>query len=166
MTGHFLYSSGEEWPTPLENDYIHLLFRLDKDGLLAWSDLRKFSRLELWLTDDPSAIPFVEKIGIDPLEKDFTLQAFQSLLAKSRKPIKLALLDQSLVSGIGNIYASEILWEAEVHPKKKAFLLSLEEVKRIYQAAKEVLQKAVEEKGRVLLIFGTLKIRRGIIVLD
>lgn len=165
MTGHFLYhqgrEEGEKWPSALAEDYIHYLFWLDKGGLLAWSDSRKFSRLELWLDKKLTTIPLLQKIGPDPLAENFSLKQFQFLLSKSRRSIKLALLDQSLVSGIGNIYASEILWTARVHPERKVSTLSPEEGKRIYQAMKGILQKAVEQQGTSIADFRDIENKEG-----
>lgn len=165
MTGHFLYYQGQEerekWPSVLAKDYIHYLFWLDKGGLLAWSDLRKFSRLELWLDKKLITIPLLQRIGPDPLAENFSLKQFQFLLSKSRRPVKLTLLDQSLISGIGNIYASEILWTARVHPEKKASTLSPEEGRRIYQAMREILQEAVKQQGTSIADFRNIENKEG-----
>jgi len=165
MTGHFLYSCGKEQvekrKSALAEEYIHFLFWLDNGSLLAWSDLRKFSRLELWPVEKSSTIPLLQKIGPDPLTADFSLEKFQLLLSKSRRPIKLTLLDQSLVSGIGNIYASEILGAARIHPERKAFTLFPEERERIYQAMREILQEAVEQQGTSIADFRDIENEKG-----
>ena len=85
-------------------------------------------------------------IGPEPLTDDFTAEGFRTALARRRGPIKPALLDQKLVAGVGNIYASEALWEARIHPATAANTLSRERVTRLREAIRHVLATAPTER--------------------
>ncbi|MBZ4266173.1 DNA-formamidopyrimidine glycosylase, partial [Streptococcus pneumoniae] len=77
-----------------------------------------FGTMELLVPDLLDAYFISKKLGPEPSEQDFDLQVFQAALAKSKKPIKSHLLDQTLVAGLGNIYVDEVLWRAQVHPAR------------------------------------------------
>jgi formamidopyrimidine-DNA glycosylase len=103
----------------------------------VYEDTRYFGRL----TFDLSA---VEKLGPEPLEDEFTVEKFAKELKRSRQAIKVKLLDQSVVAGVGNIYASEALFRARISPKKAANRLKLEQIKALRGAIREVLTEAIE----------------------
>ncbi|MFR7206773.1 Fpg/Nei family DNA glycosylase [Streptococcus pneumoniae] len=88
--------------------------------------------------------------GPEPSEQDFDLQVFQSALAKSKKPIKSHLLDQTLVAGLGNIYVDEVLWRAQVHPARPSQTLTAEEATAIHDQTIAVLGQAVEKGGSTI----------------
>lgn len=160
MTGHFLlghwqYQEGR-WQPELSQQYIHVMFYLDKQMMLGWSDLRKFSRIELWLASEQKHIPLLENIGLDALSPRLSFSRFAALLHSQRKPIKVALMEQSLISGIGNIYSSEILWQAKIYPGRKANSLTLVEMKKIYESMKKILREAVKLKGTGIVDFRDL----------
>lgn len=102
-----------------------------------FEDTRYFGRLSL----DLSA---VDQLGPEPLEDDFTAEAFAQELKRSRQAIKVKLLDQSVVAGVGNIYASEALFRARISPKKAANRLKLDQIKALRGAIREVLTEAIE----------------------
>ncbi len=152
MTGHFLvghwqYRSGN-WLPKLEKQYIHLMFWLDNELMLAWSDQRKFSRLELRsMGEDLEEIKMTENIGLDALSPELTSARFWGLIRKQRRQIKIVLMDQSIIAGIGNIYASEILWKARIYPGAKASSLKKNQGMDIYKAMRSILVQAVRRKG-------------------
>jgi len=158
LTGHLLVGKwqkkGNSWipqiKGPLEdpiNRFIHLIFFLDNDLMLALSDLRKFAKVELWDEKELTQSKEIREIGIDPFSPEFTFQEFKKRIKNTKRKIKQVLMDQSLIAGIGNIYSDEILFEAKIHPEKKAHVLKEEELKRIYQSIKKVLKKAIELGG-------------------
>ena len=88
------------------------------------------------------------KLGVEPLSKEFTLEMFNSiLLGKKKSNIKGVLLDQSLIVGLGNIYAQEVLYFSGIDPRKKVFELSSKQIKLLYSEIIRVLKLAVEKKG-------------------
>ena len=165
MTGHLLVGTWNlelgAWRAkqigPLAekvNGYIHVMFWLggpsNKVGaskMLALSDLRKFAKVLVVDEKDFKNLEDVKNIGPDPLKQGFKFNEFKSLIVKKRGVIKKVLMDQNVISGIGNIYADDILFTAKIHPLKKAEKLNDNELKAIFKSAKKILKKAVKLRG-------------------
>ena len=165
MTGHLLVGTWNlelgAWRAkqigPLAekvNGYIHVMFWLggpsNKVGaskMLALSDLRKFAKVLVVDEKDFENLKDIKNIGPDPLKPDFQFNDFKSLIVKKRGVIKKVLMDQNVISGIGNIYADDILFMAKIHPLKKAEKLNDDELKAIFEAIKKILKKAVKLRG-------------------
>jgi len=116
------------------------------DENFVFEDTRYFGRFTL----DTSAI---EKLGPEPLSADFSSEAFSRVLNKSSQPIKVKLLDQSVVAGVGNIYASEALFQAKISPKVSARRIKLAQIERLRQSIQAVLTEAIEGGSTVRLDF-------------
>ena len=130
------------------NQYIHHIWTLDKNRTLEFSDLRKFATITLLETKNISDYLADKKIGIDAMDTKLTLAKFNALLdSKPKMPIGLFLLDQSLISGIGNIYRSEILFAARVLPERKNESLTKEERKKIFSETRRILKLAIKMRG-------------------
>jgi formamidopyrimidine-DNA glycosylase len=157
LTGHLLVGNWEKNEGKWKNDstflsdrvntYIHLMFWLDNGLMIALSDLRKFTKMEIFDTKEIESLDKIKKLGPEPLEEEFTFEKFKERVKDKKRKIKQVLMDQEIISGIGNIYASEILFKAEIHPFKKANDLSEEELRKIYRSIKKVLKRAVELRG-------------------
>lgn len=157
MTGHLLVGKWKKergsWQPPQgplsdkNNSYIHLMFIFKDGSMMALSDLRKFAKVELWDSDKLKESEGMKGLGPEPLEKDFTFAKFKKQLKGQTRKIKQVLMDPSVIAGIGNIYSDEILWEAKVHPLKKASELSEGELGRIYKAIGKILPLAVKLQG-------------------
>ncbi|MCX6813684.1 MAG: hypothetical protein NT078_00415, partial [Candidatus Azambacteria bacterium] len=102
------------------NNYIHVMFWLGKNKMMGFSDLRKFGKILVTDKKDFDNLEDIKAIGPDPLIPKFGFNKFKSLISKKRGPIKKILMDQKVISGIGNIYSDEILFVAKIHPLKKA----------------------------------------------
>ena len=89
----------------------------------------------------------IKDLGIDALSSEFTLERFDEILDRRKTKIKLLLTDQSKIAGIGNIYVSEILFEAGVLPTRPAFKVKSAERKRIFRAIKKILKRGIELRG-------------------
>jgi formamidopyrimidine-DNA glycosylase len=120
-----------------------------------YEDTRYFGRLSL----DLSA---VEKLGPEPLDQNFTPEIFARALKRSRQPVKIKLLDQTLVAGVGNIYASEALFRAGVSPRRAADRLTAAQVKKLFHAIREVLAAAIECGSTLPLNFNADKASDGL----
>ncbi len=120
-----------------------------KDGSkLFFNDQRKFGWMRLMPTIEIPNISFMQKVGPEPLSADFTARDFIQRLARRPKTnIKAALLDQTVVAGIGNIYADESLWGAKIHPKRLVNSLSEDEMTLLYTEMRAVMNLAVEKGG-------------------
>jgi len=167
LTGHLLLGKwkkkNNKWETSKPslsekmNTFIHLLFILDNNQMLALSDLRKFAKVELWDTKKLADSEGIKNLGPEPLKKDFTFNKFKERLAKRKRKIKQVLMDQTVIAGIGNIYSDEILFEAKVNPFRLTSELSLNDLKRIYKAIPQILKKGIKFKGTSIIDWRNLK---------
>jgi formamidopyrimidine-DNA glycosylase len=156
MTGHLLVGrwvkNGVIWilekDGPLNDPYnrfIHVIFFLDNGDMVALSDVRKFAKIELWKTQELEKE--LEKIGPEPSEKNFTFEKFKEILKNKGGKVKQVLMDPAVIAGIGNIYASEALWQAKINPVKNVAKLSEKELKLLYKSIIKVLSLGVELGG-------------------
>lgn len=130
------------------NQYIHHIWKLKSGKTLEFSDLRKFGKIVLDNKDRIKGLPEIKKLGIDAVAPQFTFLKFREILTKRKNsPIGTILADQNLLSGIGNIYRSEILFNAGILPQKKAGKISLNEAKKIFLSIGKVLKKAIKFRG-------------------
>jgi len=168
LTGHLLYGTWNmedgtwepETPGPLKekiNRYIHLMFYLDGGKMLALSDLRKFAKIELARTEEIQEE--LKALGPDPLRIDF--KEFKKRFTAKKGKIKQVLMNQEVISGVGNIYSDEALFEAKIHPFKEISKLKENDLKRIFQALKKVLKKAIEARGESFSDFRDLEGKKG-----
>jgi formamidopyrimidine-DNA glycosylase len=134
------------------NSYIHHIWTLKTKNhqlkTVAFSDVRKFAKIVLDDTAKIAELKEIKKLGMDAMSQEFTFEKFAEILeTKTNKPIGIVLMDQELIAGIGNIYRSEILFEAGVLPQGKAGNLNPAEKKAIYKNIGKVLQKAIKLRG-------------------
>jgi len=113
--------------------FIHVLFRLRHSDLL-YTDIRKFGWFKIVPTDKVAKVKEIAELGPEPFSKDFTFEYLRGQFAKSNRRVKQVLMDQTLVAGIGNIYADEILWAAKVHPEAPSNKLSVWQTQAIFNA--------------------------------
>lgn len=158
MTGHFLYGrykrAGKGWiPDELGdlndpyNRFIHLVISLSDKRHLAFSDMRKFAKITLADTDKLNELDNL-KIGPDPLDKNFNFQEFkETLMRKKNSPVKQTLMNQEIISGIGNIYSDECLWFSGIHPKRKISGISDKELKLLLRSIKKILIDSIKIGG-------------------
>lgn len=115
---------------------------------LYFNDQRKFGWVRLLPTIEIPNIDFMQKVGPEPLAKEFTAKEFmQRFLRRGKTNIKAALLDQSVVAGVGNIYADESLWGAKLHPRRLVSSLSEQEFETLYNELRSVMNIAIEKGG-------------------
>jgi len=118
------------------------------DKTLEFSDLRKFGKIMLVDTEKVMKLPEIAKLGTDVMDEKFTVKLFKEILKKKQKSvIGNVLMDQSLISGIGNIYRSEILFESGVDPKRKVSELKDSEIEEMYKNTLKIIKKAIKLRG-------------------
>ncbi len=137
MTGRLLVD-------PREVDkYARAIFLFSGGMKLVFSDMRRLG--VIYLVEDAESV--VGRLGIEPLSDSFTIELLLKLMKKHRIPIKVALLDQSIIAGIGNMYADEALFTAKVHPLILTDELSMQQVQNLYYSVGSVLSSAIRSKG-------------------
>ncbi len=133
------------WGAPLPHKSSHVVFCLDDGSILYLTDIRQFARLHLMPQTEVVKFLKHQKIGVEPLTRRFTAAAFREKLRRRSIPLKTTIMDQSVVGGIGNIYADESLWRAKLHPRRPASSLNDAEITRLHRAIRAVLDYAVRE---------------------
>ena len=125
----------------------HVIFKLDTNEELRYNDTRKFGKMHLVKKDELDKSP-VSKLGLEPWDKDLTISYLKDKF--NNKPIKTLLLDQSIITGIGNIYADEILFLSKINPETKGNKLTNKNLQDIIDNTKKVLSKAIELGGTTI----------------
>ena len=123
--------------------YTHVALEFKSGETLAFSEVRQFGRMRL--VEENEA--WDAELGVEPLTKAFTPERFLSMLSGRTTPIKVLLLDQRRIAGIGNIYACEALWEARIRPDRPARKLTKPESRRLHEAIIDVLHRAIQMRG-------------------
>jgi len=157
MTGHLLVkhvtcntkhkAEKNDYFSEKVNQYIRHIFYLKSGRTLEFSDVRKFGKIILEDTDKIGKISEIKSLGVDAMSREFTLEKLNEIIDKRATKIKLLLMDQSKLAGVGNIYASEMLYEAGILPARPADKISREERKKLYRAIKKTLEKAIKLRG-------------------
>ena len=157
MTGQFIFSPLRT-PAPVtKQTKIEFLFR-DGSGML-YNDQRLFGRL--FVVRDLNEVKFFRSIGPEPFAKAFSIDWLRAGLKKRQGPIKSLLMNQNFIAGIGNIYASEILFRCGIRPQRRAGSLKKEEIKKLYRAIPKVLNEAIECRGTSMLTYRDASGNRG-----
>lgn len=128
----------------------HVIFSTNEDKIISYNDARRFGLMDLVQTDKLSDHRLFRNLGFEPFDIFLTPQVFYGLLRKRHCPIKIALLDQSMIVGVGNIYASEALWASGISPLKVANSLSLNELEKLLTHMRHVLCRAIDAGGSTL----------------
>lgn len=128
-----------------------ITFRLSNGMDLNYNDQRLFGRLHC--VKDLRKVEFLNTIGPDPFEEAFKPDWLKSALAPHRGPIKTLLMNQQFVAGIGNIYASEILFKSRIAPKRAANSLNFKEITKLHQVTQNVLNEAIKFRGTSMLTY-------------
>lgn len=157
MTGQLVYRGEQVFGAGHPNDSLigelpdkstRVVFEFTDGSHLYFNDQRKFGWVKLYPTVEVSNIDFMQRVGPEPLEDSFTPKAFITRVRRrARTSIKAALLDQTVLAGVGNIYADESLWGAKIHPATKVENLSDATLKTLLVELKYVLNLAIQKGG-------------------
>lgn len=163
LTGQFIYR-GPNLPNPkplskkvsggAPGPHTLVIFNFDRSGKLYYNDVRRFGWMRITKTSDVLNEAFVKKLGPEPF-KDLTLEKFKQILSKSGRPVKVVIMDQEKMGGVGNIYATDALWLSKINPKTKANALSEDKVSDLYNAILSVLKEGIKWGGASELAFVT-----------
>jgi formamidopyrimidine-DNA glycosylase len=131
----------------------HVVFRMSSGAIVTFNDPRRFGVMDLVRRGELNQYPALSGMGPEPLGPDFTAAALAGACAGKRTPLKVALLDQQVVAGLGNIYASEALYRAGLSPRRRASTIATptglprESAARLVAAIKQVLRDAIARKA-------------------
>ena len=146
MEGKYFFKNKED---KLDN-HEHVVFTLDDDEELRYRDTRKFGKMYLIKKEDINSIGPIKDLGLEPWDDNLTKEYLRSKYKNKRLPIKTVLLDQSIIVGIGNIYADEILFLSKLNPLIKCCDLKDNDLDNIIKYTKEVLEKAIKLGGTTI----------------
>lgn len=157
MTGQLVFVGGTRFGAGHPNDSLvnelpdtstRVSITFTDGTQLFFNDQRKFGWMRLMPTSEIPHTPFMLKVGPEPLSDSFTSDELKARLARRPKTnIKAALLDQTVIAGVGNIYADESLWGAKIHPQRLVNSLTDQEITELYTEMRAVMNLAVEKGG-------------------
>jgi formamidopyrimidine-DNA glycosylase len=148
MTGHLRVWEPEE--TPVKHTHFRAL--LDSGLELRYDDPRQFGRLVIGTMDELiAARAFPRRLGPEPIHGDLTEAEFERLVKARRRPVKSALLDQSFLAGVGNIYADEACFRAGIRPSRWTHRLTVRERRALYAAIQDVLENSIAARGSSII---------------
>ncbi len=132
----------------LPDKTTHVIIDFTDDSKLFFNDQRKFGWVRLLPASEVPLIDFMQTVGPEPLEDDFTVDKFiERLMTRKNSPIKAVLLDQKVLAGVGNIYADESLWGAKIHPATLVRSVPKAKLVVLHQALRNVLNLSIENGG-------------------
>jgi len=140
MTGKFVSLSVDQNLPP----YAHVIFYMDDERRLVFCDMRQFGRMILVAATKLGETRQISELAPEPLSDEFSIDYLRKTLAKSRRPIKHLLLDQTKILGLGNIYAAEALFLARISPFAIPAKLSRQRVINLHGAIRQILGEAIE----------------------
>ncbi|MDR2877738.1 MAG: bifunctional DNA-formamidopyrimidine glycosylase/DNA-(apurinic or apyrimidinic site) lyase [Chromatiales bacterium] len=141
---------GADAPAPGVHDHLDLVF--DDEVIVRLRDPRRFG-LALWTREDPYSHVLLAKLGPEPLEEGFNGAHLYALSCGRRSAVKTFIMDAHVVVGVGNIYASEALFQAGIHPQRAAGRISMARYERLAQQIQIVLREAIRQGGTTLRDF-------------
>ncbi len=157
MTGQLVFRGEDVFGAGHPNDSLigelpdrstRVVIEFTEGSHLYFNDQRKFGWVKLLPTIEVPSIDFMKKVGPEPLEADFSAQQFADRFSRrANTNIKAALLDQTVVAGVGNIYADESLWGAKIDPRRLVKSLSSDEFALLYTELRQVMNLAIEKGG-------------------
>ena len=134
----------------------HVIFELDDNTELRYRDTRKFGKMYLIKKEDIDKIGPLVELGLEPWDNKLTSKYLLDKFKNKRLPIKTVLLDQSIIVGIGNIYADEILFLCKINPLKKCNLITEEEANNIIKYTRSVLEEAIKMGGTTIRTYSSV----------
>ena len=157
MTGQLIYDGkeryaaghpSENFTSELPNKQTRVIIELE-NGTLFFNDQRKFGFIKVIKTEEIKKDAFIRKLAKEPWE--MTAEEFsEKLLRHKNAPIKSVILDQTVICGLGNIYADESLFMSKIHPTRKAGTISKKEAEKLLKSAREVMQKSIDSGGSTM----------------
>jgi formamidopyrimidine-DNA glycosylase len=140
-------------PATAFRTHDHIALTLSSGKQLRYHDPRRFGIVTHSHLQDPLRHPLFANLGPEPLEEGFDAKMLKQALGSQKRPIKLAIMDNAIVVGVGNIYASESLFHAGIHPATAAGAVSMPRLRRLVDTIQTVLQRSIAQGGTTLRDF-------------
>jgi formamidopyrimidine-DNA glycosylase len=162
MEGKYaLYDSDE----PIDK-HTHVIFHFNDGSELRYRDVRKFGTMHLYkIGDEFTQLP-LSQLGPEPLDEGFNIELLFEKLSRTKRTIKAALLDQTVIVGLGNIYVDEALFRAKLHPERLANTLTKDEVNRLFEQIVATLSEAVDKGGSTIRSYVNSQGKMGMFQLE
>ncbi len=171
MTGQVIYDDGKRFvgghPTPdmrnsMPNSHTRVIFEFSDGSHLYFNDQRRFGWIRIVDRQQVTGDSSLKNLGPEPLEKEFSWQILkQNLLKHKKTPVKVAIMDQSVVSGVGNIYSNEACFDAKIDPRIKVKDLTDEQFKRLHRGIVVSLKDGIKHGGSSRAHFVDAEGRKG-----
>ncbi len=155
MEGKYLYKTPIE-AVQIYDKHTHIVFTNTDGSQLRYHDVRKFGTMDLVWNHELSSFFPLTKLGQEPIDPNFDLAEFTEQLSRRRGSIKQVLLNQEIVSGLGNIYVDDSLAKSMINPNRPANSLTDQEIEQLVRAMREVLNKAIQYGGSTIKSFETI----------
>jgi formamidopyrimidine-DNA glycosylase len=150
MTGNLVHSrNGAQ-----AESHVRAVVRLDDGSDVTYRDVRRFGTWLVLGADEADAY-LAARLGLEPLERGFSVRELGERLAGRRAPVKAALLDQRTLAGVGNIYADEALWRAQIDPRRPAGALDAREIGKLHRSIRRALETGIARQGATLRDYRT-----------
>ena len=125
----------------------HIYFKLNNGLILIYNDVRRFGFFKIYYSDKLNEIKFLKKLGLEPFSKKLNIKYFKNFVLNKKKNIKNLLMDQTFISGLGNIYVNEVLFMSKIHPLKSSESLNKKDMKNLIVNIKKVLKFSISKGG-------------------
>ena len=131
----------------INKKHNHIFFKLNNNLTLIYNDVRRFGFFKLYDTIEIKKIKFIKKLGVEPFSKKFNVKYFKNFIKSKKKNIKNLLMDQTFVSGLGNIYVNEVLYMSKIKPFRLCKSLSSNEIKNLILNIVKILKFSINKGG-------------------
>ena len=132
------------------NKHEHIIITFTDGTDLRYHDTRKFGRMNLIKKEDLNSTEAIKKQGIEPISDELTKEYLYDKISKKHLPMKTILLDQTIIAGLGNIYADEVLFASKINPLKKGVDVTMDECERIRKSSKKIIEEAIKYGGTTI----------------
>lgn len=135
------------------NKHQHVVFKFDNGQELRYQDTRKFGKMFLYKKEEVYENKPLNELGLEPWDRELTVEYLKNQYSKKKLPIKTVILDQSIITGIGNIYADEVLFLSKINPLQPCNKLNGKQLQDIIDNTKITLEKAIQLGGTTILSY-------------
>ena len=125
----------------------HIYFKLNNNQVLIYNDVRRFGFFKIFYNKNLNTIPFIKRLGVEPLNTEFDENYFYNYIKNKNKSIKNLLMDQNFISGLGNIYSNEVLFISKIHPLKICRNLKKNKIRTLILNIKKILKDSISKGG-------------------